>query len=239
MSTTTISIENIHCPSCTAHITALLSDLPIENLSISIFLGSISFATVGQEEREDVVQEVKRLLVEAGFDLGGGTDERDASLDWIRLGQQERWWDSFAWLDSTPRRSQSTKAEEQRNELLAQIHRETCTACQDSDPPQNVLESVKIGETQEYETTILINGMTCSSCVSGVKSSLASHPSILRHAVTLLPGRAVVCHTEGLGREELVELIEEGGYEAVLGETRELGGGWVESRLLIEGMTCS
>lgn len=195
------------------------------------------------------MKEVRKVLGEAGFELEGFEED----LSWIVLGREERrWWDLVSWGGQERKKGYGSVREEEERRMAEEegtrIHRESCKACQESTPRPSSptsLTSIIISpsppndnDETTYETTILINGMTCSSCVSAVRSSLDSHPSIKNSIVTLLPGRAVIKYGRGIEKEDLVELIEEGGYEALLGETRTVGG-LVETRFLIEGMTCS
>jgi Cu+-exporting ATPase len=93
-------------------------------------------------------------------------------------------------------------------------------------------------------TTLIVGGMTCASCIGAVGRILSSEADkrIKSVEVTLLPGRAVVVHAASMRYEELIEMLEDGGYEGDVVESVELAEdheGWFETRFLIEGMTCS
>lgn len=250
----TIPISNIHCTSCIAQISFLLSDQPISHLSTSIILGSISFVPLPDDEKdeEEILRGVRKVLGEGGFDLEGLEGVKGDLGEGKVESRKGRWWDLTSWIRLGSREGYFRVEEEEERRIpeeeLRRIHRISCKACQGSSSRSSVdLEEVIVTsgdgtreeDGREYETTILITGMTCSTCLSAVRSSLLSNPSVRPSStITLLPGRAVIRHSNGVTREELVELIEEGGYEAILGETR-LRGGWMESRFLIEGMSCS
>ncbi|KAM0748125.1 heavy metal translocatin [Meredithblackwellia eburnea MCA 4105] len=75
------------------------------------------------------------------------------------------------------------------------------------------------------ETRFAIEGMTCSSCTSSLTHLLApsSNPGIRSSTITLLPPLAIVVHDPRiLKREDLTEIIEDGGYGAIVVEEKEI-----------------
>ncbi len=77
---------------------------------------------------------------------------------------------------------------------------------------------------------LMIEGMTCASCVGRVERALKAVPGVNQASVNLATERASV-HTDGsVTREALVQAVHKAGYEVTAPATREL---------LIEGMTCA
>ena len=71
-------------------------------------------------------------------------------------------------------------------------------------------------ESEQWQATYAIGGMTCSSCVANISNALKSYPWVENADVNLLSHSAVVTFT---GREHLPEItgsIEYAGYEAAL-----------------------
>lgn len=68
-----------------------------------------------------------------------------------------------------------------------------------------------------YTTTVSIDGMTCGACTSAVEGAFKNKPGLLKFNISLLAGRAVITHKpEALSAEEVVETIEDAGFDAKL-----------------------
>lgn len=78
-------------------------------------------------------------------------------------------------------------------------------------------------------TEIAVAGMTCASCVSHVERALRRTPGVADVAVNLATGRAAVSLSGPVRTADLVQAIEDAGYE--------VPARMVE--LVIEGMTCA
>lgn len=257
---TTLSVLNIHCPSCSASITALLEPMAdVSHVAVNILDGTVSFSTphyvprgVGAGGRyspgEDTIQRVIDVLGEAGFTLPSAGHGNDSiALHSSSAANTRSWWESKA--RAVRRLEELRVLEDERREA----HLAICGACREGTDEPASLSTVEsngkgkgrelevVGDEARWETTLLVSGMTCSSCVSNVHALLSSHPSISQVVATLIPGRAVVEHSGAIKPAEIVEIVEDGGYEAILGGSKRLdvGGGWWETRILIEGMSCS
>lgn len=141
------------------------------------------------------------------------------------------------------RREEREEEEEQRR---AEKHRLSCAACREDGrgKGRECVVSIGAGGAGERVTQLAVGGMTCASCVGAVKNILRPEADsrIKEVEVTLLPGRAVVRHDKALDDEELVRLLDEGGYVAEVVESRDVvpeAKEWVETKMVIEGMTCS
>ncbi|KAJ3360567.1 hypothetical protein GGF32_008310 [Allomyces javanicus] len=68
--------------------------------------------------------------------------------------------------------------------------------------------------TASVTTTLLVDGMTCASCVRSLETGLGAHPSVRSVSVNLLAGRATVEHDPSLSPSTLVDLVGDLGYDA-------------------------
>ncbi|KNE71769.1 heavy metal translocating P-type ATPase [Allomyces macrogynus ATCC 38327] len=68
--------------------------------------------------------------------------------------------------------------------------------------------------TASVTTTLLVDGMTCASCVRSLETGLGAHPSVRSVAVNLLAGRATIEHDLELKPATLVDLVGGLGYDA-------------------------
>lgn len=65
-------------------------------------------------------------------------------------------------------------------------------------------------------TELEIKGMTCQNCVKHVKNALENVEGVESVEVTLEPGFAKVQHTSQVATADLVDAVDEEGYEAKL-----------------------
>ncbi|KNE59721.1 heavy metal translocating P-type ATPase [Allomyces macrogynus ATCC 38327] len=63
-------------------------------------------------------------------------------------------------------------------------------------------------------TTLLVDGMTCASCVHSLETGLGAHPHVRSVSVNLLAGRATVEHDPEINPTTLVDLVSDLGYDA-------------------------
>ncbi len=63
------------------------------------------------------------------------------------------------------------------------------------------------------QTTVKVKGMSCNHCVSSVKKSLESLPSVSSVNVNLDSGEAVINHDNDLDMSKVRNEIEKAGYE--------------------------
>jgi len=67
----------------------------------------------------------------------------------------------------------------------------------------------------EAQTLLVIEGLSCASCVGRVEKALAAVPGVTGTTVNLATGRATIRHPEGLvAIPDLVAAVEEAGYAA-------------------------
>ena len=233
------------CPSCVSAITSILTAPPV---SLSPDAISISLLThrVTITYPPALLGLATTALVEAGYDLVDPDSPQDALLPDISTSQSEsRWWESRS------RRARRQKELEDAELRRAEKHRESCRACRDGTSikgkEKECVVSMDQPDSGEMVSSLLIEGMTCASCVGAVERLLKAEEDdhIRDLSVTLLPPRAVIKHGGRLTVEELVDRVEDGGYGASVLESKPVKSkdppspGWTESSFVIDGMTCS
>lgn len=78
--------------------------------------------------------------------------------------------------------------------------------------------------SQQTDSTILVEGMTCASCVRHVEKALSKVSGVSSATVSLATNKASVKHSNSLSKEELFAAIESAGYHAVNDTDRPEGG---------------
>lgn len=256
----TLAVGNIHCPSCVATIESLLSeDLGLSRVNVALLSGAVSFLLPTATSKQTLAN-VCNALRGAGFDVADDNSHANESTLTVdssphTSGRLARWFQTKA---SVAAQELERAADEERR---AQAHKASCKACREEElidaqgakgkakGSLHEFEVVIGGANDERVTVIGITGMTCSSCVSNVTSILSpdSDARIRERTVTLLPGRAIIKHSASLAPEVLAEMIEEGGYDAAIVESKLVVDkpaapdkqGLVESKFVLSGMTCS
>lgn len=228
------SAGNLHCPSCSAAIESLWTSLPLaqdaSKLSVSLLTGLVKFSL-----QPELVPVFVSCLEEAGFEV---VDESPAELpEPINLR-------SSKWFETTKSMKKRVAHEQELQRQREETHRASCRACQ-GDVGKGKATECPIAIEGVKVTTILVGGMTCSSCIGSVERILSpgAEPRIHDVVVTLIPGKAVVTHS-GIPEHDLADMLEDGGYEAQIVETRtarpaSASSGWIDSTFVVEGMTCA
>lgn len=228
------------------------------SISISILTGLVSFSYHSNDSQ--LLDQIKTSIQEAGFEIldeeeegaGAGPSKPTQS------GGSPAQYSKKGWFSS--KRSQEKKELEEAElaRKREETHRASCKACRDEveglstaaqlkgKTPECILQLHSGSDTEERISTFIITGMTCSSCTSSVQSILssASDERILETKVTLIPGGAVVRHKIDMKVEEIAVMLEDGGYGAEWVESKDVErvrnkNGWTETRMIIDGMTCS
>ena len=107
----------------------------------------------------------------------------------------------------------------------------------------------RLPATTLFQATFGIGGMTCSSCVNTITQALQEHPRVRSANVNLLANSASVTFDGREHLQEIVETVENAGYDATLDHVNEIGGKeesktrpkselW-RALYAISGMTCS
>ncbi|KAJ1915969.1 hypothetical protein H4219_004030 [Mycoemilia scoparia] len=75
-------------------------------------------------------------------------------------------------------------------------------------------------QKSHVETRLLVQGMTCSSCVNNIENLLGKRAGVISVSVSLMTGEVAVEHDPVLiGAREILTIIEDGGYSAELANT--------------------
>ncbi|KAF2720469.1 heavy metal translocatin [Polychaeton citri CBS 116435] len=73
-------------------------------------------------------------------------------------------------------------------------------------------------------TTVAVEGMTCGACTSAVEGGFKDVPGMVQFNISLLAERAVIMHEPGkLTAAQIVEIIEDRGFDATVVSSREEG----------------
>lgn len=81
---------------------------------------------------------------------------------------------------------------------------------------------VESATPEESEATLAVYGMTCSACVASIESAMRSTPGIISCDVALATERAKLCFdTKVIGLRDIVERIEETGFDVVVADDRD------------------
>src|SRR6185312_10421093 len=74
-----------------------------------------------------------------------------------------------------------------------------------------------------YMTTLSVQGMTCGACTSAIEGGFKDVSGIKSATVSLLSERAVVEHDiSSITPEEIVDIIEDRGFEAAIVDSKVL-----------------
>ncbi|PHH66583.1 hypothetical protein CDD81_7058 [Ophiocordyceps australis] len=89
-----------------------------------------------------------------------------------------------------------------------------------------LLESVAVDDGSQprlMRATLSIGGMTCAVCVNTITDEIQKHPWITRIVVNLVSNSATVDFSDASRSKDIVEAIEDLGYDAVLDKVVDLG----------------
>lgn len=238
--TASLLVANMHCPSCVESISALAGDIPgVVNLSVSLLLHRVTFAvdtSISSSSRpgsvDRVIDSVKRVLTTEGGFVVTNENEEDKPV-------KEK-----KWFTHRREKKENKVADERRRR-----HLERCEAC------RLEMEAEKKGlapptlptpapPDQVSITTLSIDGMTCASCTSTITAAVKTHPSVIDVNINLLSSSGVIRHKASLAPAELVEIIDDTGFEAEVIESHpaapeEEEDALVRTTLSIQGMTCA
>ena len=240
--TTTCFIVNLHCPSCVEAIRDCLSALQPapEEVNVSI----IAHSVVIRHDPSLQVKDINESLDTAGFEIhsifqgnkavyqsSSDSDLENAAKTWsARLEDTvSRWPMSQEVEDAEGLRKKTAHLEqceqckieqggvrldsEQESTLDCKIHPLVTTASQLCTEDMHAETATSHGI---YKANLAISGMTCSSCVSSITQALKSLPMVHTVNVNLLTNSAVVVFGEGGTIEDVVNAVEDSGFDATV-----------------------
>ncbi|KAF1942613.1 copper-transporting P-type ATPase [Clathrospora elynae] len=242
--TTTCFISNLHCPSCVDGIKASLSAL--EPGPLEILISIVSHSVVVRHSAFLAVDDISGSLEAAGFEVHSIFQDNQAvyhPVEVRNLEEQSKDWHTSlehavsSWLNPTVLGGSS---DEMRKK---ELHLEQCEQCKREDggvgleidsekvlpassdassleqksPVSENFVTVDLGTApQIYRATLALTGMTCSSCVSAITHAVQQHPWVQSINVNLLTNSAVVVFEGRHKCEEIVETIEDCGFDVTV-----------------------
>lgn len=225
--TASLLVNNMHCPSCIETIRKALANVPsVHNLTVSLLLHRITF-NVDSKRAASVIAHVKRILRTEGFSVATPDELEEPEVDELPSG----------FLGKLMGKRREVRAEK-REEARRRQHLERCEQCRAE--ALGVAEKPKTDADGVLKTTLSIEGMTCGSCSAGIASALEANPLVLDGNISVLTSSGVITHKAGISGEELVDLVEELGYDAkVIESVPDAPDKLVTTTFSIEGMTCA
>ena len=213
--TTIFLVSNLHCPSCVGNIEAALAS---RTPSASLVSNSIVNQTVTIRHQESA-KGITELLEELGYEVDSTAAQTDSNqgrfVQHVRRSRQD--------LDPQLRLDRANR------------HRQNCKQCQKEAEKQGTDTPVeKAPESSDfvvtdasdshglYEVSLSVEGMTCASCVGTISKALEKTPWVASNKVNLLSASATVRIHGDNHIDELVEIIEDAGYDVKVQETRRL-----------------
>lgn len=251
----TLYVPNVHCPTCVEAITSLLSSPPLNctDVSVSILTRTVTYAksASGSTTYAQADRDILKALATAGFppkrsdqDVESGSSPDDLTEAPTRK----------PWFETKKSRKRREAREAQ---VRWEAHLAACKACQRAErervfaSDKSSLGSVitekepQLSKSGIFKTVIELDGLTCTACVSAVEGLLKpGKHGIVDRFVTLFPQRVEILHDATTTAEDLANLIDDGGYGAVVQSTDRKdalldGTGWTESKFEVGGMTCA
>ncbi|KKK24968.1 hypothetical protein ARAM_003297 [Aspergillus rambellii] len=229
-SRSTFFVSNVHCSSCVAFITHVLSEIPgLSDIEVSIFTHEVH--VVHTQETDPI--SIARILIQAAFEVhhvtttdATGVVVSDCDTEIVFHG---------AFPDTSPRHSRTRHLancdacrKEEQQQSPAGLHvdlpvpppapqksflspRGSESGAHELMPPKNV-------ETQ-FKAHLSIAGMSCASCVNSITDAVKELDFVDEITVTLLSNSAsVVYHSLRSKIDDVIERIEDIGFEASLDE---------------------
>lgn len=234
----------MHCPSCVTTISTIFTSPPfsLSEPNISLLTGLVEL----EHESDFDISTAIRATEDAGFEVDREDTKGRQSSTSTRDGKR--------WFETRRGRDERLRAEREEQLRRAEAHRATCKACQEWDEGTGKGKDrecvVSIDDRDLWRTELVVEGMTCASCLGTVKTILSSKQDerIVDSDVTLVPGRAVVTHRGSIKPEDLLAMLDDGGYDGQLASSEKLEDqkqqqsdqhAWVQTKIVIEGMTCA
>ncbi|KAI1210577.1 heavy metal translocatin [Annulohypoxylon truncatum] len=252
---TTFLIPSIHCPTCASFLENFLFALRPRPIEVETSI--LSHSVTVKHPRSLSARSIARALGEAGYEVdtifrgasseeinpsdSHGSSDDDFPFQWIsHLGR---------WLLGGNKVSDDEVRRKRHAEHCEQCRKENDEAKPSEDGQTTIgresLVVVESGPSKTFRASISIVGMTCSSCVGKISTLLREKPWVRSADVTLITQNATVTYEGEHNAEELVEAIEDIGYEAHIDQIEDLspkprsdGDLWTAS-LSITGMTCA
>jgi Cu+-exporting ATPase len=211
----TFLISNLHCPSCVATIDGILRHLnpPPTKWSSSVVSQQVDV----EHSRGLEVQRIIEALVDSGFEIDSVSSTAPDVPRRKQSGVPEE--SSSLSRSFTPiKRWLSTRSYHRlANEQVSHRHDEYCDACgaHDSGDEDEGVE-VESPKPEVKRARLAVSGMSCSSCVNSITSTLKDMPWVKLVNVNLVGNSASIDFEPPGTVEEIVQTIEDLGYDATI-----------------------
>lgn len=263
--TTTFLVPSIHCSTCGSFIESLIHRIDPKAL---VETSTISHTVTIRHSRHASITKMTRVLGESGYEVYTiATDpEAQATLQAeTATGTADDDFVIGGWFSETAKawdlvgRFRQKKAKRRHVDNCMECRKKqssTETSKSNLEPPSDdglggpvvVVDSAASAESQTFQATVTVEGMSCSSCVGNITESLTSQPWVEAADVALLTRTALVRFYGAEKQQEIVALIEGAGYDAKIEQVEQLGPTpkardtsadvW-RAELSISGMSCS
>ncbi|PLB53108.1 copper resistance-associated P-type ATPase [Aspergillus steynii IBT 23096] len=225
-------VSNVHCSSCVAYITEILSEFSgIESVDVSILTAQVCVA----HTTETTPLSLATALIQAAFEVHHVTTKDGTGL-------------TVADIDTTsslPRDSMlfTPQQNTHSNGVPQDRHLANCDACRKEELKRDSVT----GSSTKFKARISIGGMSCASCVNTITNELNQLDFVEEVVVNLLTNSATVVYNgPQKNSERVVDQIEDIGFEAALDEVEKLNGpptsiktpAVYTAEIAIGGMTC-
>lgn len=223
-------LSNLHCPSCVSYIQDTLYNLDPRPSSVSPSLVS-SVVTVTHDIALSI-QDIQDALENAGFEViyGGGSTSASHQAD---VDEEIGYLDRF--LSKAKSNSNLGTPHSQTTHL--ERHIENCESCRrealegkNSLKPEHSTEAMQDGGEKAppfvvvdsnknedlWRASLAVGGMTCAACVGAITEGLEKKYWVRRVVVNLISNSATVDFIGEAHKDEVVESIEDLGYDATL-----------------------
>ncbi|KAL4878688.1 E1-E2 ATPase-domain-containing protein [Aspergillus karnatakaensis] len=259
----TFFVSNLHCPSCVAYITQVLSAIPgVSNIDVSIFTHEVHVVHTPATTPTFIAG----TLIHAAFEVHHVTTRESGGRVIADIDTDPKSHHKSAHFTTSPSLTTlrgrekhvancdacKKEDEEQALALTDEKSQQLVLTTQCSEPggdsvltPENSPEQVG-----KHQARISIGGMSCGSCANSITDAVQQLDFVDDITVTLLSNNATVTYQGSRLRiEEIIEHIEDIGFEASLDEIRPLDTGPSDreqhqkntryvAKIAIGGMTC-
>ncbi|CRG88249.1 hypothetical protein PISL3812_05277 [Talaromyces islandicus] len=262
--TTTILVNNLHCPSCATNVEETLSALkpPPFSISTSILRHEIEIVHSVTLSTDRIVRALEDVAFEVDsvtLDASDGDIEANAAESLRRSSRGELEHDVLAQSELHISKCDACSAQLDvlSSKTFPTLHKEAVADKKDQ-PGRHVRQTkeealVSIMDDHLIDTrarvTLSVSGMSCGSCVSKITGVLRTRPWVQSADINHLTNSAVIILLNKSHIDELLETVRETGYTTELIECEEirhqrpsntsgLEDAWRAS-YVIQGMTCS
>lgn len=245
---TSYLLGNLHCPSCVAAIRSLLAETYGDRIKwVSPNLVTSVVTVEHQANIPGIIQDMAKTLEDVGFEVCA-VDSSGSSIDSLDsitvvdsdegslvTPQQGSAFNVFSWLwqSKAPASQEAARA----------AHLENCEACRSGlphdapsrseSPSQSSTPIVPAGldsivtsdvaSNGPWRATLSVGGMTCAVCTNTITNEMEKRPWISKVRVNLVANSAVVDYIDHDRTQDIVDGIEDLGYDATLDNVQDLG----------------